>query len=70
MIIQDVRIISTSLDKKEVHQLYPKQDYCPAMSARFRNYPEPREGPTVPYKHEELSLPVLRGPILSLSATM
>ncbi|KAL1986446.1 hypothetical protein VTN96DRAFT_6366 [Rasamsonia emersonii] len=40
------------------------------MSARFRNYPEPREGPSVLYKHEELSLPVLRGPILSLSATI
>ncbi|KAL1963625.1 hypothetical protein VTN77DRAFT_7946 [Rasamsonia byssochlamydoides] len=40
------------------------------MSARFRNYPEPREGPSVPYKHEELSLPVLRGSTLAIGATL
>lgn len=40
------------------------------MSATFHKYPEARQGPAEPYKREDVSLPVLRGPPLALGATL
>ena len=36
----------------------------------FLNYPEPQEGPKVPYKNETQTIPVFRGTPLAISATM
>ncbi|KAJ5167299.1 uncharacterized protein N7482_006080 [Penicillium canariense] len=36
----------------------------------FLNYPEPREGPQVPYKNEAQSIPVFRGTTLAIGATL
>lgn len=38
--------------------------------ARFHNYPTPRQGPDVPYKHVDVSVPVLRGLSLAIGAKM
>ncbi|KAJ5351775.1 hypothetical protein N7452_000749 [Penicillium brevicompactum] len=41
------------------------------MSERtFINYPPPREGPSVPYKHEDQVIPVFRGTPLAIGATL
>ncbi|KAJ5131295.1 Amidase [Penicillium bovifimosum] len=43
------------------------------MSAKeqsFLNYPPPREGPSVPYKHEDQVIPVFRGTSLAIGATL
>jgi hypothetical protein len=40
------------------------------MSTRFQNYPIARKGPEEPFKKEDLALPVLRGPSLSIGATV
>ncbi|KAH8698841.1 putative N-acylethanolamine amidohydrolase [Talaromyces proteolyticus] len=40
------------------------------MTTRFHNYPEPRKGPDAPYKHEDVSVPVLRGPSLAIGASL
>lgn len=37
---------------------------------QFVNYPEPREGPSVPYKNEIQSIPVFRGIPLVIGATL
>lgn len=37
---------------------------------RFHNYPEPRQGPDAPYKHVDVSVPVLRGASLAIGANM
>ena len=36
----------------------------------FLNYPPPREGPNVPYKHEDQVIPVFRGRPLAIGATL
>ncbi|KAJ5551794.1 Amidase [Penicillium sp. DV-2018c] len=36
----------------------------------FLNYPPPREGPSVPYKHEDQVIPVFRGTALAIGATL
>ncbi|CRG89316.1 Fatty acid amide hydrolase [Talaromyces islandicus] len=36
----------------------------------FHNYPEPRQGPDAPYKHVDISVPVLRGPSLAIGANI
>ncbi|CAG8924047.1 unnamed protein product [Penicillium salamii] len=36
----------------------------------FLNYPVPREGPSVPYKHEDQVIPVFRGRPLAIGATL
>lgn len=36
----------------------------------FYNYPEPREGPSVPYKNETQSIPVFRGIPLVIGAAL
>lgn len=40
------------------------------MSLQFYNYPQPREGPAVPYVNETQSIPVFRGRLLEVGATM
>lgn len=40
------------------------------MSPHFHNYPQARAGPAVPYKKEDVALPVLRGPPLAIGATV
>lgn len=37
---------------------------------QFVNYPEPREGPLVPYKNETQSIPVFRGIPLVIGAAL
>lgn len=37
---------------------------------RFQNYPIAHKGPEEPFKKEDLALPVLRGPSLSIGATV
>ncbi|EED22221.1 N-acylethanolamine amidohydrolase, putative [Talaromyces stipitatus ATCC 10500] len=39
-------------------------------ATHFRHYPEVRKGPEKPYEKEDIALPVLRGPSLSISATV
>lgn len=36
----------------------------------FLNYPQPREGPSVPYQNEDQSIPVFRGIPLVIGATL
>lgn len=36
----------------------------------FINYPEIREGPSVPYKNEDQSIPVFRGAPLAIGASL
>jgi hypothetical protein len=38
--------------------------------ASFINYPEIREGPSVPYKNEDQSIPVFRGTPLVIGASL
>lgn len=38
--------------------------------ARFINYPEIREGPSVPYKNEDQVIPVFRGIPLAIGASL
>ncbi|KAL2001427.1 hypothetical protein VTN02DRAFT_1784 [Thermoascus thermophilus] len=40
------------------------------MSPKFYNYPQPREGPAVPYVNETQSIPVFRGRLLEVGATI
>lgn len=40
------------------------------MSPRFYNYPQPREGPAVPYVNETQSIPVFRGRLLEMGASI
>lgn len=42
----------------------------PADSPRFYNYPEVRQGPSVPYQNETQSIPVLRGIPLAIGAAL
>jgi hypothetical protein len=40
------------------------------MSGKFYQYPDPLEGPDVPYKNEAGSNPALRGRLLQIGASM
>jgi hypothetical protein len=40
------------------------------MSGKFYQYPDPLEGPNVPYKNEAVSNPALRGKLLQIGASM
>ncbi|PYH45789.1 amidase [Aspergillus saccharolyticus JOP 1030-1] len=41
-----------------------------SANSQFLNYPEVREGPSVPYKNEDQTIPVFRGTPLAIGATL
>jgi hypothetical protein len=56
------------------HRHHPQQptEHCKRgkMESKFYQYPDPLEGPDVPYKTKSESNPVLRGKLLQIGASL